>query len=33
LPAIAPFEHWGAVLAEKPGVVMLYERPILAAVS
>jgi hypothetical protein len=27
LPAIAPFEHLGAALADKPGVVALYERP------
>jgi len=33
LPAIAPFEHWGAALAEKPGVVTLYERLVPAATS
>jgi hypothetical protein len=33
LPAIAPFEHWGAALADKPGVVTLYERPIPAVAS
>ena len=33
LPAIAPFEHWGAALADKPGVVALYERPAPAATS
>ena len=33
LPAIAPFEHWGAALADKPGVVTLYERPIPAVTS
>ena len=33
LPAIAPFEHWGAALADKPGVVTLYERPAPAATS
>ena len=26
LPGIEPFERWGAALAEKPDVVMLYER-------
>jgi hypothetical protein len=33
LPAIAPFEHWGAALADKPGVVTLYERPLPAVTS
>jgi hypothetical protein len=33
LPAIAPFEHWGAALADKPGVVTLYERPVPAVTS
>lgn len=33
LPAIAPFEDWGAALADKPGVVMLYERPAPATTS
>jgi hypothetical protein len=33
LPAIAPFEHWGAALAQKPGVVTLYERLVPAATS
>jgi len=33
LPAVAPFEHWGAALADKPGVVMLYERPAPAVTS
>jgi hypothetical protein len=27
LPTIVPFEHWGAALVDKPGVVTLYERP------
>jgi hypothetical protein len=26
LPVITPFEHWGAALADKPGIVTLYER-------
>ena len=26
LPGVEPFERWGAALAEKPDVVMLYER-------
>jgi len=33
LPTIAPFEHWGAALADKPGVVTLYERLAPAATS
>jgi hypothetical protein len=33
LPAIAPFEHWGAALADKPSVVTLYERPVPAVTS
>ncbi|WP_457355694.1 hypothetical protein [Sphingomonas sp. UYP23] len=33
LPAVAPFEHWGAALADKPGVVTLYERPAPAVTS
>ena len=33
LPAIAPFEHWGAALAQKSGVVTLYERLVPAATS
>jgi hypothetical protein len=33
LPVIAPFEHWGAALADKPGVVTLYERPVPAVAS
>ncbi|WP_277984586.1 hypothetical protein [Sphingomonas faeni] len=33
LPAIGPFEHWGAALADKPCVVTLYERPAPAATS
>jgi hypothetical protein len=33
LPGIAPFEHWGAALADKPGVVTLYERPVPAVTS
>ena len=33
LPAIAPFEHWGAALADKPGVVTLYQRPVPALMS
>jgi hypothetical protein len=33
LPAIAPFERWGAALADKPGVVTLYERPVPAVTS
>lgn len=32
-PAVTPFEHWGAALADKPGVVMLYERPAPAVTS
>ena len=27
LPAIAPFEHWRTVLADKPSVPTLYKRP------
>jgi hypothetical protein len=33
LPTIAPFEHWGAALADTPGVVTLYERPVPALMS
>jgi hypothetical protein len=33
LPAIEPFERWGAALADKPGVVTLYERPASRAAS
>lgn len=33
LPAVAPFEDWGAALANKPGVVTLYERPSPAVTS
>lgn len=33
LPTIAPFEQWGAALADKPGVVTLYERPVPAVAS
>lgn len=32
LPAIAPFEHWGAALVATPGVVTLYERSIPAVI-
>ena len=27
LPAIDPFERWGAALVDKAGVITLYERP------
>ncbi|MGW8281588.1 hypothetical protein ACWGK7_19120 (plasmid) [Sphingomonas aurantiaca] len=33
LTTMLPFEHWGAALAEKPGVVTLYERPVPALKS
>ncbi len=33
LPTIAPFEHWGAALADQSGIVTLYERPAPAATS
>ena len=26
LPGVEPFERWGSSLAQKPGVLMLYER-------